>query len=171
MKRIVNDMKIHDSQRGHFAHALWQEMSSNPDIYLVTADMGYRMLDAIRTDHPDRFINTGASEQAAMGIAVGLAIEGKIPFVYSITTFILYRPFEFIRNYVNHECIPVRIVGGGRDDDYARDGISHQALEVRQVMDLFPNIRAYWPNRKDDIPAIVREMVISPSPAFISLRR
>ena len=165
------DIKIHDSQRGYFAHALRQEMYRNPDIFLVTADMGYRMFDAIRENFPDRFINTGASEQAAMGIAVGLAIEGKIPFVYSITTFILYRPFEFIRNYVNHECIPVRIVGGGRDDDYARDGISHQALEARQVMGLFPNIRTYWPDQKNDIPAIVREMVISSSPAFISLRR
>ena len=164
-------MQIHDSQRGYFAHALWREMGENPDIFLVTADMGYRMLDAIREDFPDRFINAGASEQAAMGIGVGLALEGKIPFVYSITTFILYRPFEFIRNYVNHEGIPVRIVGGGRDSDYARDGISHQATEARAVMDLFPRIRTYWPEQKDEVAGIVREMVETPSPAFISLTR
>ncbi len=164
-------MEIHDSQRGHFAAALWQEMQANPDIFLVTADMGYRMLDAIKNDYPDRFINAGASEQAAMGISVGLALEGKIPFVYSLTPFILYRPFEFIRNYVNHERIPVQIVGGGRDGDYAKDGISHQAKEVRAVLDLFPNIKTYWPERKEDIRAMVREMATGVSPAFISLTR
>jgi transketolase len=167
----MTNMAIHDSQRGHFAHALRREMQRNPDIFVVTADMGYGMLDAIRTDFPDQFINAGASEQAAMGIAVGLALEGKIPFVYSITPFILYRPFEFIRNYVNHERIPVRIVGGGRDTDYARDGISHQATEAREVMALFPHVRTYWPEHKKDVRAMVREMVETPSPAFISLRR
>ena len=164
-------MQVHDSQRGHFAHALLMEMHSNPDIFLITADMGYGMLDTIRQDFPDRFINAGASEQAALGIGVGLALEGKIPFVYSITTFILYRPFEFIRNYVNFERIPVRIVGGGRDADYSRDGISHQPIDAREVMSIFPNIQAYWPEEREEVSGIVREMVLNSSPAFISLRR
>ena len=167
----MTNMEIHDSQRGYFAAALWQEMQSNPDIFLVTADMGYRMLDTLKIDYPDRFINAGASEQAAMGISVGLALEGKIPFVYSLTPFILYRPFEFIRNYVNHERIPVQIVGGGRDEDYALDGISHQATEARAVMNLFPNIKTYWPEKNEDVRAMVREMAAALSPTFISLTR
>ena len=164
-------MNRHPSHRGFFAHALWQEMQDNTDIFLVTADMGYGMLDGIRRDFPDRFINVGASEQAAMGIAVGLALEGRIPFVYSITTFILYRPFEFIRNYVNHEGIPVRIVGSGRDNDYAHDGITHEAADAHQVLDLFPQVTVHWPEHKEDVPEMVRHMVHSNRPAFISLKR
>jgi transketolase C-terminal domain/subunit len=53
-----------------------------------------------------------------MGTAVGMAMEGKIPIVYSITPFAIYRPFELIRNYLSHEQIPVKIVGGGRDKQY-----------------------------------------------------
>jgi len=64
-------------------------------------------VDKIREDYPQRFLNTGAIRQAMMGIAVGLALEGKIPFVYTNLPFLLYRPFETLRNYVDHERIPV----------------------------------------------------------------
>jgi transketolase len=49
--------------------------------------------------------------------------------VYSITPFVLYRPFEWIRNYLDHEKIPVKLVGGGRDKDYGYLGFSHWAEE------------------------------------------
>ena len=89
--------------RGWFAYYLHKQMSKNNKIWIITGDLGYKMWDQIRIDFPDRFINTGAAEQAMMGIACGLALEGKIPIVYSISTFLLYRPFETIRNYINQE--------------------------------------------------------------------
>ena len=76
-----------------FADILYQHMARNKDIWVLTADLGYKMWDMIRDDYPKRFINVGASEQAMMGMAVGLALEGKVPIVYSITPFLLYRPF------------------------------------------------------------------------------
>ena len=94
-------MKRHDTMRGWFAYELYQQMKKNKNIWLVTGDLGYKMFDSIKDDFPDRFLNAGSSEQAMMGIAVGLALKGKIPFVYSITPFLLYRSFETIRNYIN----------------------------------------------------------------------
>ena len=85
--------------RKHFASLLHEEMSKNKDIYLITGDLGYGLWDKIRDDYPDRFFNVGSSEMAMMGMGIGLAMEGKIPFVYSITPFAIYRPFEMIRNY------------------------------------------------------------------------
>lgn len=164
-------MTRHDSMRGWFAAELYQWMEKDKDIILITGDLGYGMFDKIREDFPDRFINTGAAEQAMMGIAVGLAIEGKKPFVYSITTFLLYRPFETIRNYINHEKHPVRLVAAGRDKDYEHDGFSHWSEDADQVLDIFKNIRRLYPQKKEDTVPMVKMMVEEDKPWYISLRR
>jgi len=157
--------------RGWFAYELYDRMAKDARIWVVTADLGYGMLDAIKSQYPSRFINTGAAEQAAMGIAVGLAETGKIPFFYSITPFALYRPAEIIRNYIDHEDIAVRIVGGGRDRDYSHDGFSHWADDAASFLALFPNITQYWPKDKESIPRMVDAMVTRNEPSFISLKR
>lgn len=167
--------KPHKSMRGHFAWYLYDEMVKNGDIYVITADLGHGMWDAIRDDFPDRFINVGAAEQAMMGIAVGLALEGKIPVCYSITTFLLYRPFETIRTYINHEKIPVIMVGGGRDKDYSHDGISHWSEDAEDVLALFENIGEYWPEDAGRMETLVPEIIEGTErlklPSFVSLRR
>jgi len=93
-KERLKDYPLHESMRGYFGRALYKEMASNEDIWLVTADLGYKMFDSHFEDFPERVINVGASEQAGVGICVGLALQGKIPVFYSITNFTLYRPFE-----------------------------------------------------------------------------
>lgn len=157
--------------RGYFAHYLHEEMKKNKDIYLITGDLGYGMWDKIKKDFPDRFINTGAAEQAMMGMAVGLALEGKIPFVYSITTFLLYRAFEIIRNYLNFEKIPVKLIGSGRGRDYIHDGITHWPEEEKEVMAIFKNIRSVWPEELTEIAPLVKKMVKTKKPWYINLKR
>ena len=95
-----------------FAKLLQEEMKKNEDIHLITGDLGYGLWDKIRDDFPTRFHNVGSSEMVMMGMGIGLAMEGKIPYVYSITPFAIYRPFEMIRNYLDHEGIPVNIICG-----------------------------------------------------------
>jgi len=164
--------------RGWFVYELYKHMQKDKDIWLLTGDLGYGMLDNIRDDFPDRFINTGAAEQAMMDTAVGLAISGKKPFVYSITSFLIYRPFETIRTYINHERIPVRLVGSGRDKDYAHDGISHWSEDIDSLFfendsfkPVLDRIWSHFPDDKKEIPDIVKEMVEINKPVFISLRR
>ncbi len=163
----------HDSIRGWFAAALHDEMEKDDQIRLIVADLGWGMWDAVRDDFPDRFVNTGASEQLAVGIGVGMALSGLKPFVYSITTFLLFRAFEWHRNYVNHENIPVRLVGSGMDKDYAHDGISHQpsSYELRTISQVLPNIQHYIPAEKHYVPEMVINMVARNEPSFICLRR
>lgn len=164
-------MKKHPSMRGWFAYEVAQHMKNNDDIYVVTADLGYGMWDHVKINYPDRFINTGAAEQAAMGLCVGLALAGKIPFFYSITNFALYRPFETIRNYISHEQIPVQIIGAGRNKDYAHDGISHWSEDYLQVLNALPGLVAHIPQTKEQMPSLVGELIDKRLPSFISLRR
>lgn len=157
--------------RAIFASEIHKKMAENDKIWVLVNDLGYKMWDKIKKDFPQRFINAGAAEQSMIGIGVGLALEEKIPIVYSITTFLLYRPFETIRNYINHEKIPVKLIGSGRDRDYVHDGFSHWAEEDKQVMKLFGNIKSSWPETTGEIPELVKKMVKDKNPWYINLRR
>lgn len=151
--------------RKEFAIQLHRLMTENSDVFFITGDLGYGLFDEIRKDFPGRFINTGAAEQTMMGIAVGLALESKIPFVYSITPFLLFRPFETIRNYISHESIPVIMVGSGRDDDYGHDGFSHWAGDD-EILKQLPNIMFIKENEFN-----LAEIVKSGKPTYLNLKR
>lgn len=157
--------------RRTFFKVLYEQMEKNDKIYALTGDLGFGGFDKIRQDFPARFINCGASEIAMLGIAIGLAFEGKIPFVYSITPFLLYRPFEMLRTYVNHEQVPVKLIGSGRDTDYEHDGYSHDATDAKKILDTLPNVKQYWPTDKIYIEKVMEEAVTNGKPTFISLKR
>ena|SRR3990167_1506643 len=159
------------NMRKVFADEIHKQMKDNKNIWVLVGDMGYKMWDKVRDDYPDRWINTGAAETALVDIAIGLAISGKLPFVYTATPFLIYRPFESLRNYLDHENIPVRLVGGSRDRDYKNEGFSHWSEGTRHTLGIFMNITQYWPNTEDQIQEIVSEMLLNSEPSFISLRR
>jgi transketolase len=164
-------MKPHDSIRGYFAYELYKRMVQDDRIYLVTADLGYKMFDTHFKEFPNRVVNCGASEQLGVGMCVGLALEGKIPVFYSITNFVLYRPYEWLRNYLNHELIPVKLVGSGRDYDYSTGGWTHQCPDAQKVLDTLPNIETMWPETKEQVSGMVTQMLYNNSPTFLSLKR
>lgn len=145
-----------------FFKQLEELMQKDERVYFITADLGYFLADRIRDNFPDRFFNVGAAEQVMVGMAIGLALEGKIPFCYSITPFLLFRPFEAIRTYIAHERIPVILVGSGRDDDYIHDGFSHDASDD---LDYLPtSICPYYRYEK-------LEHIIESAPSYINLSR
>ena len=155
--------------RKEFAEFLHSEMSRNEDIQVTTGDLGYGLWDRIKIDYPDRFTNFLSSEQLMVGAACGMAMEGKVPVVYSITPFVLYRPFEWIRNYLDHERIPVKLVGGGRDKDYGYLGFSHWAEEDEQVMSVFKNIQFYKP--KEFTKEVGLDLIYNNQPSYLNLSR
>ena len=155
--------------RRDFAKKLYDAMEKDTRIFLITADLGYGVLDDIRRDFPKRAINIGSSEMLMVGIAVGLAQSGYIPVCYSITPFLLYRPFELIRNYMNYEKANVKLVGSGRDDDYAHDGISHWAGDDIDVMSSLKNINLYKPEHLTD--AVFDDFLYDEKPSYINLIR
>lgn len=157
--------------RRRFADEVYQAMKTNDNIFVVSGDLGYKMWDQIRQDFPDRFVNVGAAEQSLIGVGVGLALEGKIPIVFSITPFLLYRPFETIRNYIDHEKIPVILVGAGRDKDYLHDGFSHWSEEDKEVMKIFKNINSVWPETANEVSKITSKIIDSHQPWYINLKR
>lgn len=140
-------------------------------IYLLFVGLGYPRVDEFLTKYPNRAINTEASEQTAFDIAVGLAYSDKIPFIYTITPF-LYRGFETIRTYINHENLNIKLIGAGRDDDYSKDdGYSHDAKDIREILGTQKNIKQYYPKDSEEMKKDLVFMLIHKGPCFISVRR
>lgn len=157
--------------RREFFVYLYELMKANENIWALTGDLGYIGFDRIREDFASRFINTGAAEQALLDIAVGLALEGKIPVVYSITPFLLYRPFETWRTYINHEKLHVIGIGSGRDDDYKHDGFSHYAGDDFSFMAPLENIIKWWPVDADEMKHALDQAIEGKRPYYINLKR
>jgi transketolase len=147
-------------------------MQEDKSVFLITGDLGFGIFDKIKADFPDRFINAGAAEQAAMGAAVGLSLSGMTPIVYSITPFLLYRAAETIRNYLNYESIPVKLVGSGRDDDYKHDGYSHFAGDDKRFMLMnFENIVCRWPLTDEELSWDTNDLFAINRPFYLNLKR
>jgi transketolase len=169
----IKQWKLHDSIRGVFALELYKQMALNKNIVLLTGDLGYGIFDSHKEDFKDRYYNCGASEQAMIGIAVGLALSGKIPFCYSITPFLIYRPFETIKLYLEHERIAVKLIGSGVGEDYKEDGISHDAQHIHKLFYPFTDssIQSYFPTKKEEIPDTLKDIINNDKPCFLGLRR
>jgi transketolase len=104
-------------------------------------------------------------------MGIGIALEHKIPILYSITPFLLYRAFESLRTYINHEKIPVILVGSGRDKDYLHDGISHWAEDDEYIMANLKNIKRIYIHDKESINNILEEILKTEYPVYLNLKR
>ena len=154
-----------------FSQLLHKEMSRDEKIVLITGDLGYGLWDRIRIDYSDRFYNVGSSEQLMVGMACGFAMEGMKPICYSITPFLLYRPFELIRNYLDHEKISVKLIGVGRDDDYGYLGFSHWAKDDKKIMKSFKNISTIHPKDENELANEFSSYMGQEKPIYINVSK
>src|SRR3990167_3788332 len=93
----IISLKRRNNMRKLLADYVLKKAYKDRRIFVLTGGVGYSVWDNYREQLPNQFLNCEASEQAMLDIGVGLALEGKIPIVYSITPFLLYRPFESLR--------------------------------------------------------------------------
>ncbi len=131
--------------RDTFIKTLTELAAADERILLLTADLGYTVLEKFADRNPKQFFNVGVAEQNMLGLATGLAESGFIPFVYSIATFATLRTYEFIRNGPVLHHLPVRIVGVGGGFEYGSAGPTHHALEDVGVLRMQPGLEIVAP--------------------------
>src|SRR5689334_17707518 len=102
-------------------------------------------MNKFSSEYPERFINVGVAEQTMIGIAAGLALKGCQPFAYTIATFSLYRPFEFVRDDLCYQNLPVTVVGIGGGVTYSTLGGTHHAQEDIAIACALPNMTVIAP--------------------------
>ena len=128
---------------------IWRAMADDAQIFFTCADFGSPVLDKIRADFPQRFVNVGIAEQNLINISAGLALEGYKVFAYAIAPFITMRCYEQVRVSLAllSEVRPmnVNLIGVGAGYSYVVSGPTHQCYEDLTAMRALPNMRVLSP--------------------------
>ncbi len=155
--------------RNAFVKTLTELMEKDERVFLVTADMGYFIFDAIRRRFPKRFVNVGIAEANMVGISCGLALSGKIPFAYTVASFITCRAFDQIKIDVCYQQANVKLVGAGVGMAYATSGPTHQEIADIALMRSLPNMTILSPADALDAVEITEASYLHNGPVYIRL--
>src|SRR3989338_3065105 len=98
------------NMRDAFIKTLEKKASKNKNIFFITGDLGYSVIENYQAKFPNQFLNVGIAEQNMTGIAAGLASTGKSVFTYSIANFPILRALEQIRNNICYHNVNVKII-------------------------------------------------------------
>lgn len=132
--------------RNSFAATFHELAREDERLCMVVADISPAgAMDAFRKEYPKRFVNTGVAEQIMIGMSAGMAMRGLRPFAYTIATFALFRPFEFVRNDLAYQRLPVTVVGVGGGVTYSQLGGTHHAMEDVAIACSVPHMQVIAP--------------------------
>ncbi|MFA5283591.1 MAG: transketolase C-terminal domain-containing protein [Bacilli bacterium] len=161
------------NMRDSFFEVISGEMKKNHNIEFITGDLGFGVIEPIRVNTPNQFTNLGIAEQNLIGMAAGLAHEGKKVFAYSLGNFPSLRPLEQIRNDVCYHGKDVKIVSIGGGFTYGQLGMSHHATEDIACLRSLPNMRVFVPCDEYECRAIVHELSkqVDNAPAYLRIER
>src|SRR3989344_1848258 len=157
--------------RNAFIRSLEEIARYDKRIFLLTGDLGFSVFEKFRDEFPDRFINMGVAEANMTGVAAGLALSGKIVFIYSIVPFATMRCFEQIRNDLCMQNLDVKIIGVGSGLSYGSLGPTHQSIEDIAIMRALPNMVVVCPGDPVEAGLVVRESMHYKGPVYIRLGR
>jgi transketolase len=139
------------------------------NVILLTADLGFGVLDKFRKELPKQFINVGIAEQNMIGLATGLAFEGYIVYCYSIANFPTLRCLEQIRNDAAYHQANVKIVSVGGGLSYGPLGMSHHATEDLAILRVLPGVQVLVPSTLREASAGARHLYKTPGVQYFRL--
>ena len=114
-------------------------------VLFVGSDLGSGVLDEMKQEFPERYFMEGISEQYIIGMAAGMAMEGFIPYVNTIATFLTRRCYEQVFIDICLHKLPVRLIGNGGGVVYAPLGPTHLATDDIAIMRSIPNMTVVAP--------------------------
>jgi transketolase len=157
--------------RSSFIRSLTEIARIDSRVVVVTPDMGFSVLEKFRDEFPGRLINAGIAEQNSVGLAAGLALCGKIVYVYSIVPFVTMRPYEQVRIDACYQNLPVKLVGSGGGLTYGSLGPTHHSIEDISLMRGLPNMTVYCPGDPMEAELCTQSSHEIPGPAYIRLAK
>ena len=153
--------------RKQFGKTIVRLAEKDERIVLITGDVEQEMTE-FKARFPERFFNLGLCEQAITSMAAGLAIEGMRPVVYSITPFVLERPFEQVKIDIDQQNLPVMLIGYS---DYPTHGPTHRPLNAEGLVGLLKNTFGYFPRNSQEVEKAMLDAYLIRKPAVICIKK
>lgn len=150
--------------RQRFYEILREELDANERLVAVTAEIGTATIGS----HPRHF-NVGIREQLMIGVAAGLALEGYRPVVHSYASFLVERPYEFLKLDLGHNDLGAVLVSTGASYDAAREGRTHQAPEDVAAVAALPGWTIHVPGHVDEMERLLRRSFAGDDRVYVRL--
>jgi transketolase len=136
-------------------------------VVFIGSDLGSGVLEDMKINLPDRWFMEGVAEQHIVGMAAGLAMEGFIPYVNTIATFLSRRCYEQVVLDLCLHKLPVRLIANGGGVVYAPLGPTHLAIEDIAIMRCVPNMTVVAPCDADEMKRCMSKTLDWPGPIYI----
>jgi transketolase len=138
-------------------------------IFFIGSDLGVGTLKQFKAEMPDRFLMEGVSEANVVGVAAGLALEGKIVYVNTIATFLTRRCFEQVALDLCLHNANVRLIGNGGGVVYAPLGPTHEAIDDIAIFRALPRMTIIAVADAEEMRRMMPATVDHPGPMYIRL--
>jgi len=155
--------------RTAFLKALEEAAAEDPRVNLMVGDLGFTVIEPFAKRFPGRFFNAGVAEQNMAGVAAGMALSGKVVFIYSIANFPTLRCLEQIRNDGCYHEANLKVVSVGGGLSYGALGSSHQATEDIAIMRALPGMTVVAPGDPVESAAATRAVIEKDGPCYLRL--
>lgn len=153
-----------------FIETLSELAGKDDRIVLILCDTGFNYIESFQEKFPNRVYNFGVTEQSSMIIAPAMALSGLKPYIYSMIPFVLFRPYEMVRNAVVKHNANVKIIGVKGSEKYKMLGFSHNLLHEDEDTRLCDNIGLpYVIPSLDQVREIILESYQISKPLYIRL--
>jgi len=148
------------------------QIAKNKKIVVLTADLRESVrVDKFADKYPERFIECGVAEQNMAGVAAGLALNGKIPFITSFATFSPEINLGVIRVSICYNNVDVKICSTHAGLETGEDGATHQALEDIALMRTLPNMKVIVPCDSEEARKATVAIAKEKGPCYLRLGR
>jgi transketolase len=142
---------------------------ADPRVVFIGSDLSPGLLADMQRQMPERYYMEGVTEASIIGMAAGLALEGYIPYVNTIATFITRRCYEQVAVDLCLQNLPVRLIGNGGGLVYAPLGPTHLAIEDMAIMRALPNMTVVAVSDAPEMARFMRRTLDWPNPIYIRL--
>ncbi len=155
--------------RNSVANEIKKLAFEDKNLFVIAGDAGLGVWDDFKDSK--QFINPGVNEQLDIGFGAGLSLMGHKVVYYNIAPFVIMRPYEFVRNDICYQELPMILLGTGSGITYAPAGVTHYVVEDITIASSMPNLDIFSPADPIEAVECFKYAYKSKKPSYIRIAK